>query len=182
MMHQNISQKQIHFCSTFLRDINSFPSIDIIDVGDRQQFNRYIEFVAPNEFKTSAGRGVDCYDRPFVCLKMLCTLDDGRQFQAYQTMFQRYSDNSNMWVPTGNSAGVFGLNGNLTELQRCFIIQLLKNKKVEINDHGARNQYGFCTKFVDNDTINLWEKMTKIELVEFDTINDVFIHAVDDNV
>ena len=175
-------RKQSNFYSTFLSCLGSNP-IEIIDVGNRKQFNGYIEFIDPKEFKTSAAQGVDCFHRPFVCLKMLCTLDDGRQFKAYQTIFQRYNDNCEKWVVTGNSAGIIGLYGNLSNDQRQFVITLLKDKQVIISDQESREIYMFCRKTIgDDQDVPLWEKMTKVELVEFDTVDDAFICMVGDNI
>lgn len=178
---KNPPKTQYNFWDTFLHHLVKDP-LEIIDVGDRKQFNGYIEFVGPNEFKTSAAQGVDCFGRPFVCLKMMCTLDDGRQFKAYQTVFQRYNDNIDKWVATGNSAGIIGLYGNLNNYQRYFIATLLKEKQVIINDQETRQKYLFANKILGNEDVPLWQKMTKVELVEFDSIDDAFICATGDKI
>ena len=68
---------------------NTLPHLDI---GNRKGWTDYIDFIRPNEFTTSGVQGVDCYRRPFICLKMKCTFDSGETCYRFQTFFRRYTD------------------------------------------------------------------------------------------
>lgn len=117
------------FESTFLYHLAETP-FPTLDIGTRQGYTSYIDFIDSNEFNTPVVQGVDCHNRPFVCLKMKCTLDSGEIISTYQTYFQRYNDSNHLWVGTSNSEALFDTCGGMRENQKQFLVEILTRKEV----------------------------------------------------
>ena len=132
---------------TFIDQLNIFV-LPIIDIGNRKGNTLYIDFILPDEFQNGVVRGVDCYQRNFICIKGNCMCENGEKIPFFQTYFQRYSDNSDLWI---------GPNRCMNCEQKEFIIQLLSKNEVFVsaNDNICRD-LGLTNKF---------DKITSIKLL-----------------
>jgi hypothetical protein len=130
MSTQIMNPNQI-FSRTFLHNLSYLP-YPTLDIKERKGFTGYIDFIDSDEFSGSVTRGIDCYNRPFICLKVKCTLDDGSIIPSYQTFFQRYSDDYCLWMGTSNSLCLLNTIRGMTNFQKELICDLILKKSVDI--------------------------------------------------
>jgi len=152
------------FKQTFLKCLveNPFP---ILDIKDRNGYSGYIDFIGSSEFNTSAIQGVDYASRPFVCLKMKCYLANGCELSAYQTFFQRYTNNIELWMGTSNSKALMCTVGGMNSIQQALVRDLIINKSVDIPD-SIYDYYKFRIFNDDEDYNDKSKRVVKVILDE----------------
>lgn len=159
MTAQTLNPNQI-FSGTFLHQLSSSPFPNL-DIKQREGYSGYIDFIDSSEFNSAIVQGVDCNNRPFVCLKIKCTLDDGNFIPCYQTFFQRYTNSYHLWMGTSNTSSLIDTIGGMTEFQKDLIYNLIQNKSVDISQENY-NYYKFSFELFQN-----WENMQRKEEDKF---------------
>lgn len=83
--------------------INYIDKLDvpILDIGGRRGSTDYIDFIKLKEVSAPVMKGVDCYSRHFVVLKIKGKTDQGDVMDLFQTFFQRYTNNKHTWMGAG---------------------------------------------------------------------------------
>ena len=72
-----------------------------LEIGERGGETGYIDFIKPSEVKYPIVQGVDKFNRPFFCIH-LKGLKGEKEITFFQTFFQRYSDNNDLWHGAGH--------------------------------------------------------------------------------
>ena len=117
---------------------------DIFDIGDRMGRTDYIDFLTPEEVPKNVMKGVDCYGRKFLTLKVGgYNLDNMKFFKTGQVFFERYTDEPYI------ASGQFGDNmfiwttGGTRPIQYQLINDLVDGKLVEIKEEHRFNSGKF---------------------------------------
>ena len=117
---------------------------DTFNIGDRMGTTDYIDFLTLDEVPKNVMKGVDCYGRKFLTLKVGgYDLDNNRFFKTAQVFFERYTDEPYI------ASGQFGDNmfiwttGGTRPEQYKLINDLVDGKLVEIEEEHRFNSGKF---------------------------------------
>lgn len=108
-----------------------------LDVGQRMGYTSYIDYIEQKELQENENvvKGMDCKMRPFIVFKATIIYEDGTEKKTFSTLFQRYSNDNNIWHICGHDGSlIFDTSGGIREDQLVFIDELLEKKSVEINN------------------------------------------------
>lgn len=108
---------------------------DEYDLGVRCGYTDYIDFLTLDEVPKNVMRGIDCFRRKFITLKVgIKDQKTGELRKSAQVFFQRYTDGRG-WV-----GAIFGLNcfletcGGMKNNQYDIIEDLVNGKMVKLTD------------------------------------------------
>lgn len=108
---------------------------DEYDLGVRCGYTDYIDFLTLDEVPKNVMRGIDCFRRKFITLKVgIKDQKTGELRKSAQVFFQRYTDGRG-WV-----GAIFGLNcfletcGGMKNNQYDIIEDLVNGKTVKLTD------------------------------------------------
>jgi hypothetical protein len=99
-----------------------------LDIGDRRGMTDYIDFLTQDEVKKNVMKGIDCYSRKFITIKIGgYDLDTGNFFRTGEVFFQRYTGEPD--IMGANFDGMFIWTvGGTTPVQYELIHDLLNGK------------------------------------------------------
>lgn len=100
-----------------------------LDIGTRQGFTGYIDFIELDELKENMFGGKDTFNRPFIVAKGVAIKKNKEEIPFFQTFFQRYWDNELLWVANN---GIFSYQGGLNTYQKKVLIELFTTGKVDL--------------------------------------------------
>jgi hypothetical protein len=106
----------------------------ILDIGNRTGITRYIDFIDTTEFNESFKKGIDIFNRKFISFRANIEYLDGTINETFTTLFQRYSDETNVWMSAGKNTLLFATDGGANLHQIKLLLKLLKENKVDITD------------------------------------------------
>tara|TARA_Y100000589_G_C27085657_1_gene601633 strand:+ start:63 stop:602 length:540 start_codon:yes stop_codon:yes gene_type:complete len=112
---------------------------DTFDLGDRMGSTDYIDFLTQDEVPKNMMKGVDCYGRKFLTMKIggIC-LDDNKFFKSGQVFFERYSDQP--YISSADFEGMFiWTTGGTNPEQYQLINDLVDGKLVKIKEEHKFN-------------------------------------------
>ena len=117
---------------------------DTFDIGDRMGTTDYIDFLSPDEVPKNIMKGVDCYGRKFLTLKVGgYDLDNMKFFRTGQVFFERYTDAPYITSGQfGDSMFIWTTGGTRPE-QYQLINDLVDGKLVEIKEEHKFNSGKF---------------------------------------
>ena len=121
-------------------DFSFFDRVpDIFDLGNRMGSTDYIDFLTQDEVPKNMMKGVDCYGRKFLTMKIGgIGLDDKKFFKSGQVFFERYSNEP--YIASGNFEGMFiWTTGGTNPEQYKLINDLVDGKLVIIKDEHKFN-------------------------------------------
>ena len=158
------------FERTFLNDYVTYD-VEILDIGEKEGFTGYIDFIGIDQFNTSLVKGLDKYLRPFICMKVRVTFDDKSYMNLCQTFFQRYSNEKNLWTSasllinsTDKNGDLIVTYGGMSKYEKNFIREIVKNKCVDMKNYD-HTQIRFRRKIIELYKNNV--NIDKIELINF---------------
>lgn len=79
-------------------DEKYFDNLPVLDVGKRNGLTDYIDYITVDDMTDPVMKGVDCFRRPFLAIKVNTVNDEGETKKMVGTFFQRYSDNHVSWA------------------------------------------------------------------------------------
>ena len=107
---------------------NNQKSLPILDIGNKQGFTDYIDFIKPDEVKYPVMQGIDCFRRKFIVLKMIVN-----KKQFFQTFFQRYTNGSS-WMGCGHyGRNLIDTSGNMSDEQFKLLYDIIQENEVKLN-------------------------------------------------
>jgi len=125
-----VQNKMNEVCNNIF-DINC----SVLDIGDREGFTGYIDFINPEELKNeNVMKGKDRYNRQFIVFKSKITPLNSDPIQFFTTFFKRYTSDYNIIYHTAGHYGelLFKTEGGATISQMNILYELLKNGNVEL--------------------------------------------------
>ncbi len=131
-----MNQQEIDF--TFYDKIN-----DTFDLNGRMGITDYIDFLTQKEVPKNVMKGVDCYGRKFITMKIGgIDLDNMKFFRSAQVFFERYTDSP--YLAGADFEGSFILiSGGVNRSQYQLINDLVNNKVIQIKDEHRFNSCKF---------------------------------------
>ena len=138
-------------------NLNFFDKINATyDLKDRMGITGYIDFLKQNEVPKNIMRGVDCYGRRFLTLKVGgIDLENNKFFKTAQVFFERYSDEPDI-VGADMEGSFIWTTGGTTPIQYQLINDLVDGKIVRI-----RKEHRFissnCNVILAN--MDYWENL-----------------------
>lgn len=117
---------------------------DVFDIGDRMGTTDYIDFLTLEEVPKNIMKGVDCYGRKFLTLKVGgYDLDNNRFFKTAQVFFERYNDAPYLaGAQFGGNMFIWTTGGTRPEQYRL-INNLVDGKLVELKEEYRFNSGKF---------------------------------------
>lgn len=109
----------------------NFP---ILDLGNAQGYTGYIDFISLDKMTSSIMKGTDIHNRPFIAIRAQILNKDGTKEQFFETFFQRYSDDTNLWQGCGKKQ-FMSTTGGMSVKQLIFLKDLLNQKKINLNEN-----------------------------------------------
>jgi hypothetical protein len=121
--------------------------IPILDLGKRCGSTDYIDFIKTAEVKYPIVKGIDCYKRPFIVMKVI-SVDDGSLYM--ETFFQRYTDDTHLWMGAGHHYQFMDTYGGMTEKQFQLLKRLIEGQTCDLpqkisSDHQPK-KIRLCTQ------------------------------------
>lgn len=116
-----------------------------LDIGDRRGMTDYIDFLTQDEVKKNVMKGIDCYSRKFITIKIGgYDLDTGNFFRTGEVFFQRYTGEPD--IMGANFDGMFIWTvGGTTPVQYELIHDLLNGKLIKLQeDHQFNSDKHNC--------------------------------------
>ena len=109
---------------------SSNKSLPILDIGNKQGFTDYIDFIEPDEVNYPVMQGTDRFRRNFIVLKMIVNKE-----QFFQTFFQRYTNGSG-WMGCGHyGRNLIDTTGNMSDEQFKLLYDIIQENEVKLNDN-----------------------------------------------
>lgn len=115
--------------------MKSYKHIPTLDIGVRYGYTDYIDFIRKNELTSPVMQGIDRYNRPFIVfsgtVSGVCGKNGEGTFSRpfMQTIFQRYSNVSTLWVGCGHGdRNLFYSPGGLDTAQLKVIHHLIREE------------------------------------------------------
>ena len=133
---------------------------DTFYLGDRMGATDYIDFLTQDEVPKNIMKGVDCYGRKFLTMKIGgIDLDDKKFFKSGQVFFERYSDQP--YIASADFEGMFiWTTGGTNPDQYQLINDLVDGKLVIIKEEHKFNSSNHNVAIANMD---YWEnKFAKI--------------------
>ncbi len=112
---------------------------DTFNLGDRMGRTDYIDFLTQDEVPKNLMKGVDCYGRKFLTMKIGgIGLDNMKFFKSGQVFFERYTDEP--YIASADFEGMFILTtGGTRPEQYQLINDLVDGKLVKIKEEHRFN-------------------------------------------
>lgn len=136
-------------------DFSFFDRVyDIYDLNGRMGVTDYIDFLKQNEVPKNVMKGIDCYGRKFLTMKVggIC-LDTGIFFKSGQVFFERYSNEP--FIASGSFDGIFiWTTGGTTSIQYKLINDLVDGKLVKLEEEHKFNSSNYNVVIANMD---YWE-------------------------
>ena len=132
----------------------------IFDLGNRMGSTDYIDFLTQDEVPKNMMKGVDCYGRKFLTMKIGgIGLDDKKFFKSAQVFFERYSDQP--YIASADFEGMFiWTTGGTNPDQYKLINDLVDGKLVIIKEE---HKFNSSNRNVAIANMDYWEnKFAKI--------------------
>ena len=154
-MGNTLSDEQVEERLKYLNKIFDleFPNLDL---GNRQGFTSYIDFIKPEELGTNNVMiGKDESLRPFVVFKAEFEYPNGFKKKTFTTFFKRYYDNDILYHCCGHYGTLLmDTQGGSSNEQIKMLYELLvsgeyKLDKNKINEFGLNYQMGYLNSFED---------------------------------
>jgi len=115
--------------------IHEWYDLPVFDIGERMGITDYLDFIREEEPSEKVMRGVDSYTRPFLIVKAEVLDSRGKIWSVFETFFQRYSDNDQMWMGCGHYGENFlETSGGMTQTQVDFLARLISKHSMALND------------------------------------------------
>ena len=114
--------------------MNDSTDFDILDVQDRTGVTGYIDFIDMKEITAPVMKGTDIFSRPFFTVCAEIQYCDKSKVPTFTTFFQRYTDNSRLWMACGKYHELIATQGGMTVSQLVFLRDLLKHGTVIFDD------------------------------------------------
>ncbi len=111
----------------------------ILNIGDRTGYTGYIDFIDDIEIQESFNKGIDKYDRKFICFRTNIEYEDGQIKNTFMTLFQRYSREEKLWMGAGRNTHLFATDGGTNLHQVKLLLKLLQEGSVDITDEIYEN-------------------------------------------
>lgn len=97
------SNENIELAKVLIDKIMQYDCSDL-DIGERVGHTGYIDFILEEYIEGyDCMKGVDMYQRPFITIKSHSLYDDGTTENSCTTFFQRYANDSLLWMAAGSS-------------------------------------------------------------------------------
>ena len=142
-------------------DFSFFDRVpDIFDLGNRMGSTDYIDFLTQDEVPKNMMKGVDCYGRKFLTMKIGgIGLDDKKFFKSAQVFFERYSNQP--YIASADFEGMFiWTTGGTNPDQYKLINDLVDGKLVIIKEE---HKFNSSNRNVAIANMDYWEnKFAKI--------------------
>ena len=95
-----------------------------LDLGEREGWTQYIDFITWDEVIAPVMKGIDCTGRKFIVIKFIVN-----QTRIMQTFFQRYTGGSG-WMGCGHATtNLIDTSGGLRDNQAEFIRNVIEEKR-----------------------------------------------------
>ena len=108
--------------------------VPILDIGDKRGYTDYIDFIEITDVSAPVMKGIDCFSRPFLVLKMKGKSDRGDEIDLFQTFFQRYTGDIGLWMGAGSSNHeLFNTCGGMNSKHFTAIKEIIEGKTVDIS-------------------------------------------------
>ena len=106
-------------------------NVPVFDTGSRAGNTDYIDFIRPGEIDHQVMKGVDAYSRPFLIIKAVGKLEDGGEINLFQTFFQRYTGEKELWMGCGNYGNqLFDTCGGMKKSHFTALKDLINGKTI----------------------------------------------------
>lgn len=127
---------------------------DVFDLKGRMGVTDYIDFLKRDEVPKNVMKGVDCYGRRFLTMKIGgIDLKTNEFFKTGQVFFERYTGERS--IASGNFEGIFiWTTGGTTPIQYKLINDLVDGKLVKLEEEHRFNSSD-CNVIVA--TMDYWE-------------------------
>ena len=112
----------------WLNNIVDFETLPILDIGKKQGWTDYIDFITVEDVTAPVMRGVDIHGRPFITLRII---DRNTNVKSVHTIFQRYTDCKEAWRCGTRSQQII-LNTCLDTRELEFLDRLFKHKPCNV--------------------------------------------------
>lgn len=109
------------------KHVSNYPRLNI---GERIGPTGYIDFLEESDLNDRVSFGVDKFGRKFIVIKFLLETHDGKKENRFQTFFQRYSDNTQLWMGAGKSHQLMDTCGGMEQVQIKLIDDTLSGSQV----------------------------------------------------
>ena len=103
--------------------IEIYYKLPKLNIGNRQGWTDYIDFIKWDEVKYPAMAGIDVFYRKFIVVKFL--IDNTK---VMQTFFQRYTHGSMIMGCGHATVNLIDTSGGMNDEQQKFILDIIKNK------------------------------------------------------
>jgi len=129
---------------------------DEYDIGGRSGHTDYIDFLKLDEVPKNVMRGVDCFRRKFITLKVgVQDQKTGELRKSSQVFFQRYTDGRSWMGANFGSNWFLETCGGMTNNQYDIIEDLVNGKTIKLTD-AHRHSGGFNNGDIIA-TMDTWE-------------------------
>jgi hypothetical protein len=123
------SNENVELAKDLIDKIMQYDCSDL-DIGDRVGHTGYIDFIVEEYLEGyDCMKGVDMYQRPFITIKSHFLYDDGTTENSCTTFFQRYANDSLLWMAAGSSPIMY-TDGGMNMLQLQLVKHLLYDKEI----------------------------------------------------
>lgn len=126
----------------------------VFDIGKKIGSTGYIDFIDTNDFPEPFRKGIDLMDRKFISFRAIVEYKEGQTKETFTTLFKRYSNSEKIWMGAGTNPHLFYTQGGSTVDQLKLVLQLLKEKSVDVTEDMLANcrllQYEFTWSDIDN--------------------------------
>jgi len=122
---------------SFLKEqLSTFPQLDI--KGESK--THYLDFINPEDMKSSIMIGMDKWKRPFIAFKIQVCDNKGEKFETVDVFFKRYTiENNKKWCYANNNKKNYLWYENLCEgqyysLLKERLMKFMKKESVYVHD------------------------------------------------
>lgn len=109
--------------------------IPVLDIGNRQGYTDYIDFLTLEEVTSPVMKGVDMFNRPFVVVKFNVTKPDEVDLELMETFFQRYTIPTNLYQGCGHATPlVFETSGGMSHEQFDAVERIIAGEELILTE------------------------------------------------
>jgi len=149
-----------------------WSDVPVIDIGEKMGHTDYIDFIKEDEVTDSVTKGIDICRRPFYVIKAEVVDNRGKVWPVFETFFQRYTNNTHLWMGCGHYGDNFmDTGGGMERCQIRLLVDLVENGSVELTPElidTTRISYDLVQKIKDDGAVPILLRLADLSEEEDD--------------
>lgn len=147
-------------------------NFSVIDIGEKMGHTDYIDFIKEEDVTESIMKGLDICRRPFMVVKAEVVDNKGKVWPVFETFFQRYTDNTDLWMGCGHYGDNFmDTGGGMERCQIRLLVDLVENGSVELTPElidTTRISYDLVQRMKDDGAVPILLRLADLSEEEDD--------------